>query len=229
MQVIRFSYPLAQVRFVVLIFARRLAAGSTLKRSPPPSPSSRLRASRPSSTTTPRANLSHPRTPPLPTAETAWIESPLHYTCTLDCHTYTSPLTNTTFPRPVTANMPVTTRTKDGSLPKKIEAAITPSTTKTTTKTATKKRATANTSKPRDKKVATGRVAKPKTTTAAAPKTKTVHKEKAPIKKVTDKVAGTVKKAEGKVEGKPAKKAAGTKKAQPTTTKKVAAPRAKKA
>lgn len=83
----------------------------------------------------------------------------------------------------------------------KVEEAAAPK--KKTTKTK------ANTSKPRAKTVTTGRVEKkraaPKTTTAkTGPKTKTV--KKAPAKQAKDKVAGKVKKAEGAVEGKPAKK-----------------------
>lgn len=75
------------------------------------------------------------------------------------------------------------------------------------------KKAKANTSKPRAKKVSTGRVekksaAKPKTTTTTAkstgPRTKTVKKSLP--KAAKDKVAGKVKKAEGTVEDKPAKK-----------------------
>lgn len=62
--------------------------------------------------------------------------------------------------------------------------------------TAGKKRTT---KKPAASKTATGRVAKPKTV-----------KRKTTVK---DKVAGAVKKAEGKVTKNPAKKAAGTKKA----------------
>ena len=94
--------------------------------------------------------------------------------------------------------MVATTRTKTGSIPARIEAALAPP--------------AANTSKPRDKKVASGRVAKPKATTTkktatgGTVKAKTVRKEKAPATKAKDKVVGKVEKAVGKVEGKPGKK-----------------------
>lgn len=97
-----------------------------------------------------------------------------------------------------TANMVATTRTKTGSIPAKIEAALAPP--------------AANTSKPRDKKVASGRVAKPKATptkktaTGTPVKAKTAKKEKAPATKAKDKVVGKAEKAVGKAEGKPAKK-----------------------
>jgi len=107
-----------------------------------------------------------------------------------------------------------TTRAKTGNAkPRvfpKVEEAVTGK------KTPTSK---ANTSKPRAKKVSTGRVTK-------APAEKKVVKKKTPIKAVADKVNGAVLKAEGKVEGKPGKKAAGTTKAKSTTTKK-AAPKTK--
>ncbi|CAI6335192.1 unnamed protein product [Periconia digitata] len=116
--------------------------------------------------------------------------------------------------------MPAVTRTKTGNLPAKIEATLSPA------PTSSRKKTTANTSKPRDKKVASGRVGKtPKaksstTTTTTTTKTtktngtgagpkKTIHKKKSPAKQVTDKVAGKVEKAKGKIEGKPGKKAAG--------------------
>jgi hypothetical protein len=94
--------------------------------------------------------------------------------------------------------MVATTRTKTGSIPARIEAALAPP--------------AANTSKPRDKKVAGGRVAKSKATptkktaTGGTVKAKTVRKEKAPATKAKDKVVGKVEKAVGKVEGNPAKK-----------------------
>ncbi|KAF2244549.1 hypothetical protein BU26DRAFT_522371 [Trematosphaeria pertusa] len=121
--------------------------------------------------------------------------------------------------------MVATTRTKTGNLPAKIENAV-------EAVAPTKKRTTtANTSKPRDKKVASGRVDKkaPATKKTATPKLKTVKKEKAPATKAKDKVEGKVEKAKAKVEAKPEKKAAGTKKEKSTTTKKVAAPKTKKA
>lgn len=93
--------------------------------------------------------------------------------------------------------MPTTRAATGNSKPRviqQIEAAVAP-----------KKRTTANTSKPRAKKVAAGRVEKKSATTTAKPK-KTVAVKKSPAKKVVDKVAGKVKKAEGTVEGKPAKK-----------------------
>jgi hypothetical protein len=95
--------------------------------------------------------------------------------------------------------MVATTRTKTGSIPARIEAALAPS--------------RANTSKPRDKKVASGRVAKPKgagltkkTADGKTVKAKTVRKEKAPATKAKDKVAGAVEKVVGKAEGRPGKK-----------------------
>jgi len=48
---------------------------------------------------------------------------------------------------------------------------------------------------------------------------KKVVKKKTPLKAAADKVNGAVLKAEGKVEGKPGKKAAGTTKAKTTTKK----------
>ncbi|KAI4216822.1 MAG: hypothetical protein LQ351_000771 [Letrouitia transgressa] len=88
----------------------------------------------------------------------------------------------------------------------------------------------ANTSKPRASakdKTATGRVAKPKAAAAAAAK-----KDKAPKTKnrrdpsLLDKVAGVAEKVVGVIEGKPGKKAAGTKKIKGTDGK--GAKRAKK-
>ncbi|KAH7115182.1 hypothetical protein B0J11DRAFT_584488 [Dendryphion nanum] len=114
--------------------------------------------------------------------------------------------------------MPTTRAATGNSKPRviqQIEAVVAP-----------KKRTTANTSKPRAKTVASGRVEK-KSTTTTKPK-KTVAVKKSPVKKVTDKVVGKAKKAEGTVEGNPAKKAAGTKKEKSTAVKKVsAAPRTK--
>src|SRR5690242_5515088 len=89
--------------------------------------------------------------------------------------------------------MVATTRTKTNKLPKKVEVAV-ESATAPKKRSTTKSKAKANTSKPRDKKVASGRVEKKKAPT----KPKTVTKEKAPAKKVTDKVAGKVEEAKGK-------------------------------
>jgi len=94
-------------------------------------------------------------------------------------------------------------------------------------------KAKANTSKPRSNKVASGRVAKPKTTTTTTkggPNVKTVKKPRTKTEKVVDKIVGTGEKIVGDVEGKPGKKAAGTKKVRGTdSTTKRAAPKTKKA
>jgi hypothetical protein len=102
--------------------------------------------------------------------------------------------------------MPASTRASTGNskprLLQQVEDVITPKKRTTTT---------ANTSKPR---TTTGRVTKPKTTTATTgPRTKIVKKKRTPTVKVKDKVAGAAEKLVGEVEGKPGKKAAGTKKA----------------
>ena len=102
--------------------------------------------------------------------------------------------------------MPASTRASTGNskprLLQQVEDAITPKKRTTTT---------ANTSKPR---TTTGRVSKPKTTTATTgPRTKIVKKKRTPTEKVKDKVAGAAEKLVGEGEGKPGKKAAGTKKA----------------
>ena len=103
--------------------------------------------------------------------------------------------------------MPASTRASTGNskprLMQQIENAVTPK--KRTT-------ATANTSKPR---TAGGRVAKPKAATTG-PKTKVVKKRRTPTEKAKDKVVGTAEKLVGEVEGKPGKKAAGTRKAHGT-------------
>lgn len=115
-----------------------------------------------------------------------------------------------------------TTRAKTGNARPRVFAAVEEAVTG-------KKSTKANTSKPRAQKVTTGRVEKKKAPVVkAAPAKKTTTVKKSPAKKVADKVEGKAKKAAGKVEGKPEKKAAGTTKAKSTTTKKVAAPRAKR-
>lgn len=88
---------------------------------------------------------------------------------------------------------------------------------KSTSKKSTVPKTKANTSKPRAKAATAGRVEKKK-----APATK---KKRTPT--VADKVKGGVEKAVGAVEGKPAKKAAGTKKIKGTDGK--GSTRAKKA
>jgi len=76
---------------------------------------------------------------------------------------------------------------------------------------------TANTSKPRANTTTTGRVAKPKATaTTTGPRTKVVKKRRTPSEKAKDKVVGTAEKLVGEVEGKPGKKAAGTRKVNGT-------------
>ena len=105
--------------------------------------------------------------------------------------------------------MPASTRASTGNskprLVQQIENAVAPKKRTTTT---------ANTSKPR---TTGGRVAKPKTTaTTTGPKTKVVKKRRTPTEKAKDKVVGTAEKLVGEVEGKPGKKAAGTRKANGT-------------
>ena len=105
--------------------------------------------------------------------------------------------------------MPASTRASTGNskprVVQQIENAVAPKKRTTTT---------ANTSKPR---TTTGRVAKPKTTaTTTGPKTKVVKKRRTPTEKVKDKVVGTGEKLVGEVEGKPGKKAAGTRKVNGT-------------
>ncbi|KAH7392383.1 hypothetical protein DE146DRAFT_634523 [Phaeosphaeria sp. MPI-PUGE-AT-0046c] len=97
--------------------------------------------------------------------------------------------------------MPATTRARTGSskprIIQAIESSIAP----------TKKTPKANTSKPRSTTgTASGRVTK--TTTVKKPRTKT--------EKVIDKIVGSGEKVVGDVEGKPGKKAAGTRKARGT-------------
>ncbi|KAJ8116306.1 hypothetical protein OPT61_g2253 [Boeremia exigua] len=59
----------------------------------------------------------------------------------------------------------------------------------------------------------TGRVAKPKAAApTTGPRTKVVKKKRTPTEKVKDKVVGTAEKVVGEIEGKPGKKAAGTRK-----------------
>lgn len=108
--------------------------------------------------------------------------------------------------------MPASTRASTGNskprLVQQIENAVTPKKRTTTT---------ANTSKPRANTTTTGRVAKPKaTTTTTGPRTKVVKKRRTPTEKVKDKVVGTAEKLVGEVEGKPGKKAAGTRKVNGT-------------
>lgn len=105
--------------------------------------------------------------------------------------------------------MPASTRASTGNskprLVQQIENAVMPK--KRTT-------ATANTSKPR---TMGGRVAKPKATaTTTGPKTKLVKKRRTPMEKAKDKVVGATEKLVGEVEGKPGKKAAGTRKVHGT-------------
>ncbi|KAF6228355.1 hypothetical protein HO133_008085 [Letharia lupina] len=88
---------------------------------------------------------------------------------------------------------------------------------KSTSKKSSVPKTKANTSKPRAKAATAGRVEKKK-----APATKN---KRTPT--VTDKVKGVVEKAVGTIEGKPAKKAAGTKKIKGTDGK--GSVRAKKA
>ena len=105
--------------------------------------------------------------------------------------------------------MPASTRASTGNskprIVQQIENAVAPKKRTTTT---------ANTSKPR---TTTGRVAKPKTTaTTTGPRTKVVKKKRTPTEKAKDKVVGTAEKLVGEVEGKPGKKAAGTRKVNGT-------------
>lgn len=105
--------------------------------------------------------------------------------------------------------MPASTRASTGNskprLLQQVENAITP-----------KKRSptTANTSKPR---TATGRIAKPKAAASSTgPRTKVVKKRRTPTEKVKDAVVGAAEKVVGEVQGKPGKKAAGTRKVNGT-------------
>lgn len=108
--------------------------------------------------------------------------------------------------------MPASTRASTGNskprIVQQIEDVVAPKKRTTTT---------ANTSKPRANTTAAGRITKPKTTsTTTGPRTKVVKKRRTPTEKAKDKVAGAAEKLVGEVEGKPGKKAAGTRKTNGT-------------
>jgi hypothetical protein len=109
--------------------------------------------------------------------------------------------------------MPASTRASTGNskprIVQQIENAVAPKKRTTTT---------ANTSKPRANTTTTGRITKPKATatTITGPRTKVVKKPRTPTEKAKDKVVGTAEKLVGEVEGRPGKKAAGTKKVNGT-------------